>query len=288
MELSKPLSLDDFRAVRIVLEPEDFAFSSGEEPPPSDLVDEETWHGITVLPDDVSIRTSNHHGGLLKILYDLWAAWIEAVWWDQDPLYDTILDAADEFQAVTFNALHGYYRQAVGCLRNALEQVAIGTYCQVCGKVTEFAQWRAGQAKISFGRACDELAGAASVQPLNTHIQNTLGDSIFNQKTKSNPGGWARRLYSELSDYSHTRPGFTNVDMWASNGPIYVPEAFVSTTEMYLQASALCFILVKLGRPSFGLPQDAFQVFGSASIRPMKIARVAYEYLFLSQSQDVS
>ena len=286
--MSKPLPLDDFRALRIVLEPEDFAFSSGEEPPPSDLVDEETWHGITVLPDDVSVRTSSHHGSLLKILYDLWAAWIEAVGWNQDRLYDTILDAADEFQAVTFNALHGYYRQAIGCLRNALEQVAIGTYCQVCGKSTDYAHWRAGQVQISFSQACDGLGGASSIQPLNAHIRTTLGDSIFDQKTETYAGGWARRLYSELSDYSHTRPGFTNVDMWESNGPIYVPEAFVSTAEMYLQASALCFILVKLGRHSFTLPQDALQVFGSGRIRPMKIARVAYEHLFPNRSQGVS
>ena len=280
VKLSKPLPPEDFRAVRIVLEPDDFAFSSGEEPPPSDIVDKETWHGITVLPDDVAIRTSNHHGSLLKILYDLWGAWIEAVGQDQDPLYDTILDAADEFQAATFNALHGYYRQAIGCLRNALEQITIGEYCQVCDKATDFAQWRAGQAKISFGQACDSLAGAASVQLLNAHLQTTLNDSIFNQKTQTSQGGWARRLYSELSDYSHTRPGFTNVDMWASNGPIYVQEAFVSFAGMYLQTSALGFLLAKLGRPGSHLPQDALPVFGSARVRPMKIARVAYEYLF--------
>jgi hypothetical protein len=284
-KLSKPLPLDDFRAVRIILEPDDFAFSSGEEPPPSDLVDEETWHGITELPDDVSIRTSNRHGGLLKSLYDLWAAWIEAVGDEQDPLYDTILDAADEFQAVTFNALHGYYRQAIGCLRNALEQVTIGTYFQVCHREADFAQWRAGQTKILFGQACGSLHRAAPVQPCNAHIRTTLGDSIFNQKTKTSSGGWARRLYSELSDYSHTRPGFTNVDMWASNGPIYVRETFVSTVEMYLQTSALCFILVKLGRPGFILPQDGLQVFASVTIPPVPIARVAYEYLFLDGSQ---
>jgi len=150
--LSKPLSLDDFRAVRIVLDPENFAFSSGEEPPPSDPVDEGTWHGITVLPGDVSIRTSNHHGGLLKILYDLWAAWIEAVGWDQDPLYDTILDAADEFQAVTFNALHGYYRQAIGCLRNALEQVAIGTYVKSAARRPSLHSGALGKPRYLLGK----------------------------------------------------------------------------------------------------------------------------------------
>jgi hypothetical protein len=282
--LPKPLPPDDFRAVRIVLEPDDFAYSSGEEPLPSDLVDKDTWHGLTLLPYDVSIRTSNHHGKLLKILDDLWGAWIQAVGEDQDPLYDTILDAADEFQAATFNALHGYYRQAIGCLRNALEQLAIGAYCQVCARVTDFAQWRAGQTKISFGQACDGLAGAASVQPLDGQLRATLNDSIFNQMTQTKQGGWARRLYSQLSDYSHTRPGFTNVDMWESNGPIYVREAFISFATVHLQTSALGFVLVKMGRPGFLLPQDALPVFGSARIRPMKIARVAYEYLFATRS----
>ena len=280
--MSKALPLEDFRAVRIVLEPDDFAFSSGDEPPPSDLVDKETWRGITLLPDDVAIRTSNHHGDLLKMLYNLWGAWIEAVGETQDPLYDTILDAADEFQAATFNALHGYYRPAIGCLRNALEQITIGTYCQVCGKAMDFAQWKTGQIKISFGQSCDGLAGATSVQPLNAHLQTALSDSIFNQKTKTNKGGWARRLYDELSNYAHTRPGFTNVDMWASNGPIYVREAFLSFGQMYMETSALGFLLVKLGRPHFLLPQGALPIFGSAQVRPMKIARVAYEYLFSS------
>ena len=180
--MSKPLPLDDFRAVRMVLEPDDFALSSGDEHPPFDLIDKETWQGITILPDDVSIYTSNHHGSLLRILYNLWGAWIEAVGEEQDYLYDAILDAADEFQATTFNALNGYYRQAIGCLRNALEQVIIGTYCQVCKKETDFTQWRTGQIELSFGRACDGLDGASSVQPLNAHIQATLGDSSLNRR----------------------------------------------------------------------------------------------------------
>jgi hypothetical protein len=61
--MSRPLPTSDFRAIRIVLEPDDFALSSGEpDPPPSDLIDENIWHGIMTLPDDVSVRTSNHYG----------------------------------------------------------------------------------------------------------------------------------------------------------------------------------------------------------------------------------
>jgi hypothetical protein len=288
-ELVKPLPSSDFRANRFILEPQDFLEGPEEpDPPPSDLIDEDTWYGINLLPDDVSVRISSHHGGLLKIVYQLWGAWIEAVGSDQDQLYDTILDAADEFQAATFNSLHGYYRQSIDCLRDALEVVAIGTYCQVCGRIADFKQWRVGQAKISFGDACDGLSHASSVEPLTSHLKATLEDSIFDQKDHktSYPGGWARRLYSELSDYAHSRPGFTNVDMWLSNGPIYVPNAFVSTAAMSFQTSALCYILVKLGRPNFTLPESALQLFGPDRILPMKIAYVAYMYLFQDKAQD--
>jgi hypothetical protein len=75
--VSKPLTTDDFRAVRIVLEPDDFALTNGEPDIPDDLVDRETWNGIMVLPDDVAIRTSNHKGGWLKELYHQQALWTE-------------------------------------------------------------------------------------------------------------------------------------------------------------------------------------------------------------------
>src|SRR5690242_229347 len=110
--MSKPLSLDDFRAVRIVLEDEDFALVEGEEGPPTDLIDREVWNGIVTLPDDVAIRTSNHYGQPLRVLDQHWTVWVFAVDSVQEPIGEAMLDAADEFRAATFNALHGYYRQA--------------------------------------------------------------------------------------------------------------------------------------------------------------------------------
>ena len=283
--MSKPLSLDDFRAIRIILEPDDFALSSGDEPLPSDLVDKDTWRGITTITDDVCIRTSNHHGKLLKIQYNLWGAWIESIGDRQDYLFDTLLDAADEFKATTFNSLNGYYRQAISCLRSAIELITIGTYCQICGETDKYNEWRGGKGNgITFGEACDNLGRTASVKALDLYLSKNLGDTIFAQKTPTSAGGWARRLYSDLSNYSHTRPGFASGDMWASNGPIYVTKAFISTVEMQLQVSALCFIMVKLARPAFVLPKDAQQIFESSKIRPMKIALIAYEYLFKNKN----
>src|SRR5260221_13253591 len=54
------------------------------------------------------------------------------------------------------------------------------------------------------------------VQGLEAHLHVTLNDSLFDQKNKTADGGWARRLYSELCQYSHSRPNYTNAGLWNS------------------------------------------------------------------------
>jgi hypothetical protein len=284
----KPMPLSDFRAVRIILEPEDFAWGPDTEPPPSDLIDEDTWAGIMHLADDVGIQTSNHQGNMLRTLYGLAYAWTETIdagmaGDDQDELYDVLLDAHDEYDACIFNALHGYYRAAIGCLRNAIELTCIGTYCELCGKVTKYADWRAGKAELAFGAACEALHAAPSVIPLESQLQKTLGDSVFERKDakRGTSGGWARRLYAQICKYSHSRPGFTHVDMWHSNGPVYDTKAFLTTTDLYLETCMLCFDLVKMARPKFELPDQALKLYSSTDIHASKPALTVYQYLFL-------
>jgi hypothetical protein len=60
--MTKKLPLTDFRAVRSKLEPDEFAISVGQDVPPSDLVDPDVWDSIMHLPEDVSIRISDHSG----------------------------------------------------------------------------------------------------------------------------------------------------------------------------------------------------------------------------------
>jgi hypothetical protein len=62
----------DFRSKRSKLPPEAFAIAPEVEPEPSDPIDEETWTDLVHLPDDVSIRTSDFHGTLLKQANDAW------------------------------------------------------------------------------------------------------------------------------------------------------------------------------------------------------------------------
>jgi len=217
--MSKALPLTDFRAVRVVLEPEEFAMGPKTERPPSDIIDKDSWHGIMNLPDDVAIRTSNHNGSTIRDVYALSGAWLESIGEDNDSLSETMIDTIDEFQSITFNSLHGFYRQAIASLRNALELVAVGAYCQTCNKQHEFSKWRKGQIEIPFGSSCDGLDRTVATKSLNSFLIETVNDSITGRKSTNSPGGWARRLYSELSDYTHSRPTFTNADLWASNGP---------------------------------------------------------------------
>ena len=57
---------------RTLLPDEAFALVSGPTPDPTDLVPDDVWSGITHLPDDMAIRTSDHHGSQLATLYSRW------------------------------------------------------------------------------------------------------------------------------------------------------------------------------------------------------------------------
>lgn len=62
----KPLDASDFRAKRFMLEKDDFALAGTDYPGPTDLIDEETWKSIIVLPDCVTIRTTDKYGSQLE------------------------------------------------------------------------------------------------------------------------------------------------------------------------------------------------------------------------------
>jgi len=278
-----PRSLDpsDFRAVRIVLEPSDFALGDDiPEPPPSDLIDKDTWLSMMTLPDDVAIRTSNYHGTALEKLHDIWGALVETVSVEnQDALDAALLDAADDFQGAVFNALCGFYRLSFTSLRSVVELVAIGCCTQITGNLSAFERWRAGKLTVSFDTACNDMNRSTALQSLRRHLQTKLSDSLFDPKNPKGPGGWARRLYSALSNYSHSRPGHTDGDSRESNGPIYVPKAFVQAVRMHIEVAAFSFVLIKLARRNFVLPRDGEEVFLAGHPAVPEIGREAWANL---------
>ena len=280
--MPNPLPADDFRSVRIVLEDEDFAL-----PPknpnhvPRDLIERDVWNSIVILPDDVSVRTSNEYGQLLKGMDRCWDAWIESLAMRKDPIESAILDTADEFHAGTYNSLHGFYRQAFGCLRNALEVMTVATFCQVTSQRDLFKRREEGTAKIEFGKACDGLLGSSRLGALRARLKDRLDDSIFDQRRgPTDRGGWARRLFSDLSEYEHSRPSFRNIDMWESNGPVFSPKAFTRFAAVFFETAALCFLMVKMARPRFSLPERAKEIWESQLVRPSTIAVASRDVLF--------
>ena len=120
-----PLDVDDFRCVRAYLAPHVYyPYEEGPVPPPSDLVDEDVWDSIMDLPTDVALKTSSDSGSAMERLHGLTSDWTFS--WPEvssGGIYteETCLLAGEELDALVINAVHGFYRQALGCLRNALE-----------------------------------------------------------------------------------------------------------------------------------------------------------------------
>lgn len=142
----------DFRENRRKLPPGSFAIEPENGRPASDPIDQSTWQSVTGLPDDVSIRTSDHHGTVIRRAHDCWGDWISLVLDIQslcdDPMDDSLAVAAmnvtDELQVSVYLALTGFYRQAIGSLRAALEGMLAALYFSAVSDQAAIDGWLAG------------------------------------------------------------------------------------------------------------------------------------------------
>jgi hypothetical protein len=276
------LPKNDFRARRRILLKSDFALAEGPEQPPSDKIDKETWNHVVTLPDDVAVRTTNHHGTIIKQISDLTHEW--ALQCDEnDPIMLSVMfDAHDELDAALYNAITGYYRVSNSATRSALELVTIGTWAKLCGKKTEFEEWQEGKRELSLGIACDGLIGATS--SLHDELRAIgITDTLFDQKTKTTEGGWVRRAFSGISDWTHSRPGFTDSSIRKSNGPIYVRGAFNHSAWIQTEIVGLLFVLLLISCPSTRLNQVALDLFDDPSEVKSRVTRGAFLVLHPSQ-----
>lgn len=276
--MSHPLSLRDFRARRIVLDPDDFALSDGRpDPPPTDLVPKQIWNGMMTLPSDVSIRTSDHFGRVLTSQYNLWSLWIEAGMAIVDKPTDLVLgamrDATDEIAACTFDMLHGYHRQAVASLRSFLELMLEGAAAGVSGTA-------APASTFSFKREADRIRVSGRLQRLDTKLESHSAQRLFGASPAPAGGAWIGDLYGRLSEYAHARPGRTALgDIWRSNGPIYVPRAIHAVHLMFVETFRAGCILACLGLPSLRLPPATREALRNSGVRASKTASKSLQLL---------
>ncbi len=250
----------DFRTRRRKLPPEAFAIGPKREPKPTDVIEHEIWSGIVECPDDVSIRTTDHHGKVIKMAHDVWGYWIGLVLDIQriveEPKEDALalgcLSAADEFQASTYETLTGFYRQAIATLRPAMEGILTGIYFRTFSDPKKFQQWADG---FSGGELWvkDIRTALAKKEPF-LNLESAAPPGVFGC-----PEAWVPSLYKKLSAFSHSRPYFeddggkiptTNVGLWGgSNGPVYEPRSFRLWYTFYFDIVLLSLLLVGLSEP---------------------------------------
>ena len=256
----------DFRSRRVKLRPEDFALSDGREPSASDMVSPETWKSMVSLPDDVSLRTSDHHGSCLEELWQLWGEWNCLVGGLQravpnpsdSPIAHAASEATDYLQSAIFNALVGYYRLAFASLRGIVENMTIGLHLELAQDAGTFSTWLEGN-ELGLKWAADHVVKHPRVKSVESRLALATGDDLFHQhQRRVHQGGLVRRLFRVLSRYAHGAPNFNDGDMWESNGPVYVPKVFQHWAEIYFTTYALAVLEARLGQPQLGeLPWGA-------------------------------
>lgn len=217
------------------------------------------------LPDDAALTTSNHHGSQLATLYTLWGDWIEAIGDDKDEIFGAMLDAADCFQASTFDSLHGYYRSALSNLRSAIELVVIGALGNLAPKDQDYVRWKKRNLGSLPFPSCVRKLRSATKGPVRTVVLK--------------PGGWVEELYEELCPYTHSRPDASDGEIWQSNGPIYVSAAFSAVFELQISTYAAGYVFAKIGRPDFMLPKDTQLLFETPALLWRDEIATSYETL---------
>ena len=236
----------DFRRIRRYLAP--WLFADGEEgetySPPTDLITEERWDSVMTLTTDVALKSSSYEGSLIGRLAQLNSDWIFS-WPDEAPfMEEATLLAGEEFDALVFNALHGYYRQAIGCLRNALETLIIASALAVVNKKPLFRRWRAGTVEIRFGQARAWLRDSPVGQQVDT---DAAPASVFGDDSTA----WAKARYAQLCTYAHSQAGYNNADFWESNGPVFSSRALNVVEQEFRETLAISYLLTRLGWPQY-------------------------------------
>lgn len=246
------MDLSDFRAIRRVLEPDDFALTDGEpDPPPTDLIDQETWEHIMILPGHVAITTTSHQGSRISLLSDLSSEWLFSAG-RNGIMNDAMLPIWDNLESCIFNTVHGNYKTALTILRTALETSVTAARCSLASDDKRWKRWRAGD-EFKFGQMCEQILQIPAVDAQEQLVAQRLGVGLFKGSGRSRSDSWTASLYRRLCRYSHSRGNTTDASIWNSNGPIYAGEGLKLCYETFLETYALMLLLAKWSRGRMAL-----------------------------------
>jgi hypothetical protein len=247
------LARDDFRRERALLAPHVFALGPDEPdyPPPTDRVPEEAWKHVVDLPTDVLLKTTSYQGSTALHLSELSLGWHRSLPLEEGSIADIpAWDARDELEALVFIAWHGYYRQALGCLRNALENLLIAVSYQVriaeAGAADrsrlqrEHDEWKRRVIRPGYTRSRQALAATST----GRRVDAAAGEPILGA------GGLLAERYVQLCGYAHSHPDLTNVAVWESNGPIWRDDVLDRVVQEARVTIALMVVVYAMGDPT--------------------------------------
>jgi hypothetical protein len=158
------------------------------------------------------------------------------------------MGVCDDLQSALHNAMVGHYRIAFTSLRACIENTAIAAMFDFGVAPIAFKDYTA-ESKLSFGNAADRLVGVTVIASLERRLLADIGDNLLRQRSGTDPGGYARRLFAKLSKYAHASPDHTDFDLWKSNGPVFDPKTYADWTECYFAVGALSLLLSRLAAP---------------------------------------
>jgi hypothetical protein len=78
------------------------------------------------------------------------------------------------------------------------------------------------------------------------------------------PDGVLRTLYADLCRYAHSKPGYSNADIWQSNEPVFIGRDFTQFWQDFCDTVAVSYVLFKIGYPALIPPRVVRSIYGAA------------------------
>jgi hypothetical protein len=255
---ARPLRRNDFRRARTYYADHVFAVHREGGSAELDLVDLDTWAHLIELPTDVALRTTTLAGSTTRRLAELSSAWLFSIpraAAGPAAFTDAAMHAFEEFEAAQFNTVHGFYRQAIACLRTAIELMAHSAGYACAADTAGFARWRSGRIEPAFRSSCQRAHTRGAGARLDAAI---APESVFDSSN-----GWGVDLYGRLSPYTHAKAGHINTDLWQSNGPVWEPSAHDLVASLFEESMAFSTACLTLVCAPYRLPALLSKMFAS-------------------------
>ena len=145
-----------------------------------------------------------------------------------------------------------------------LETLIVACALAATDNSESFNGWRNGTKRFGYGTARALLRDSALGQKVDA---DAAPASVFGDVSTS----WTNDRYARLCAYAHSQAGYNNADFWESNGPVFRPAALAVVEAEFRETLALCYLLLRLGWPTFrpgpgepallGGPQEAWAKF---------------------------